>query len=45
MKKTHNLTQNRGRNDPIDCQIKGYSFHILENKFQHSRGEIFLFFK
>ena len=30
--KTRNLTQSRARNDPINRQINGFSFHNFEDK-------------
>ena len=30
--KTHNLTQSRARNDPINRRIHGYSFRDFEDK-------------
>ena len=30
--KTHNLTQSRGRNDPINRRIHGYSFRDFEDE-------------
>ena len=43
--KTHNLTGNRARNDPIDHRIKGFSFHDFDDKIHHSRGDFSLFFQ
>ena len=42
-KKTYNVTQIHTRNDPIDCQIKGFLFRDLEDKIRHSRGDFSLF--
>ena len=44
-KKTYNLTWSHARKDPIDYQIKGFSFHDFENKIWHSRGDFSLFFR
>ena len=30
--KTHNLTQSRAQNDPINCRMHGYSFRDFEDK-------------
>ena len=32
MMKTRNLTQSRARNDPINCQIYGFSFRDFKNE-------------
>ena len=40
---THNLTQSRARNDPINCRIQGFSFHDFENKVRRSRYDFFPF--
>ena len=46
-RKTRNLTQSWARNDPIQGfwfrRIQGFSFCDFENKFQHSRGDLFQF--
>ena len=44
-RKTHNLTQDSARNDPIDRQIKGFSICNFEDDCHHSRGELSLFFQ
>ena len=42
-RKTRILTLNSARNDPIDRQIKGSSFHDFEDEFWHSRTNSSLF--
>ena len=34
--KTHNLTQSRAQNDPINSQMHGYSSRDLQDKHCHS---------
>ena len=41
--KTHNLTQDSDRNDPINRRIQGFSFRDFENDHRCSRGEFSLF--
>ena len=43
-RKIHNLIQDSNRNDTIDLQIKGFSFHDFEDDRRHSRGKFSLFF-
>ena len=43
--KTHNLTQSRARNDPINCQIQGFSFRDFEDKNWRSRCDFSLFLR
>ena len=43
--KTHNLTRSRARNDPINCQIQGFSFCDFENEVRRSSCNFFLFFQ
>ena len=43
--KTRILTWDSARNDPIDRQIKGFSFFDFKDKIWHSRGTFFLFFR
>ena len=44
MRKTHNQTRDSARNDPINRQIKGFSFRHFKDDCRHSRGEFSLFF-
>ena len=44
-RKTHNLTQSRAQIDPIDCQIKGFSFRDFEAKIWHLIGNFSSFFR
>ena len=39
MRKTHNLTRDSDRNDPINHRIQGFSFRDFENDLRCSRGE------
>ena len=41
----HYLTRSRARIDPIDRQIKVFSFRNLEDEIYHSRGNLSLFFQ
>ena len=41
-RKTHNLTRNHSRNDPIDHRIKSFSFRNFKDKIRHSRGNLCL---
>ena len=41
--KTHNLTQSRARNDPINYRIQGFSFPDFENEVLHSICNCFQF--
>ena len=43
--KTHNLTQSRARNDPINCRIQDFLFRDFENKVRRSRYDFFQFFQ
>ena len=38
-----NLTQSRARNDPINCQIQGFSLLDFENEVRRSRCDFFQF--
>ena len=40
--KTHNLTQSRARNDPINRRMHGYSFRDFEDKNWHLRCDFSL---
>ena len=40
--KTHNLTQSRARNDPINRWMHGYSFCDFEDENWHSRCDFSL---
>ena len=42
--KTHNLTPNSCRVDPIDFRTKGFLFRNFEDKIRHLRGDFSLFF-
>ena len=44
-RKTHNLTRDSARNDPIGRQIKGFSFCDFKDDRQHLRGKFSLFFR
>ena len=44
-RKTHNLTPESARHDPIDHRIIGFSFHDFKDDRWHSRGEFSLFFR
>ena len=44
-KKKHNINRDSSRNDPIDCQIKGFSFCDFEDDCRHSRRKFSLFFQ
>ena len=41
--KTLNLTRSRAPNDPINCQIQGFSLSDFENEVWRSRCDFFLF--
>ena len=43
MKNSRNLTRSRTQNDPINRQIKGFSFRNFKNEVQCSRGDFFWF--
>ena len=34
-RKTHHLTRDSDRNDPINCRIKGFSFRDFEDDHRH----------
>ena len=42
-RKTQFLTHDSAQIDPINCQIKGFSFHQFEDNCQHSRSNFSLF--
>ena len=37
-RKTYNLIWSPARNDPIDYQIKDFSFHAFKDEIRHSTG-------
>ena len=41
--KARNLTQSCAQNDPINCEIQGFSFRDFENEVWHSRCDFFQF--
>ena len=43
--KTHNLTRDSDQNDPIDRQIKDFSFRDFKDDRRHSRGKFSLLFR
>ena len=43
--KTHNLTQSRTHNDPINRRIQGFSFRDFENEVRRSRYDFFWLFQ
>ena len=45
MGKTHNLTQDRDQNNPINRRIQGFSFHDFEDDHWCLRGEFSLFYR
>ena len=44
-RKTHNLTHDSDRNDPIDLCIKGFSLRDFKYDRRHSRGKFSLFYR
>ena len=44
MRKTRILTRDSTQNDPIDCRIKGFSFHDFKDNHHHLRNDFSLFF-
>ena len=43
--KKHNLTRSHTRINPINRQIKGFSFRKFKDKIRHLRGNFSLFFR